>query len=170
MVETPRLGHGRKIGHLQSPTQSSWHWRSQMTEKVLRASWNWKTLTKHWGTVCYLHLLSSDSFTTCCQSLSFHTKPSRPQLSSQAAESASHRIALHFLTLLGEEGEAHRMKVTRMKCSLGQMPNSCRWDKGCNPFDYSGLWWKVNKQIRATTHKHSLVFTVKTLDTSGIFL
>lgn len=58
--------------------------------------------------------------------LSFHTKPSRPQLSSQAAESASHRIALHFLTLLGEEGEAHRMKVTRMKCSLGQMPNSCR--------------------------------------------
>ncbi len=75
---------------------------------------------------------------------SLHTKPAETHhpdrstkarlLNQRAARSPS------ILELLGEE--VQRMKVTGMKCSLGKMPNSSRWDNGCNPFDYRRLWWK----------------------------
>lgn len=130
------------------------------------------TATKRWGTVCSLSVLSShpetDSFTSCCQSLSpylthhLHHSTGATLLNQRAARSPS------ILKPLGEE--RGKCKVTGMKCPLGRMPNSRRWENGRNPFDYRGLWRKVDKQIRATTRKHSLVFTVKTLDTSGIFL
>lgn len=96
--------------------------------------------------------------TSLCQSYIKPNKPSRPQ----PAESASCQIAFHFKAF---RWSAKNEKVTRMKCSLGSMPNSPQLRQlsaARNPFDYSGLWRKVNKQIRATTRKHSLVFTVKT--------
>lgn len=111
--------------------------------------------------VQYLISLCSDSFISYCQSLSpfSHQTPSALQ---RAVGPPS------ILTALGEEREVHRMKINRV--SSGTDAKFPRWDNGRNPFDYRGQRWKVNKQIRATTRKHSLVFTVQTLDTSGIFL
>lgn len=65
-----------------------------------------------------------------------------------------------FFKLLGE---ADRTKVTWMKCPLGRIPDSFHRDDGGDPFD-----WR--RTIGATTRKHSLVFTVKTLHSSVIFL
>lgn len=110
--------------------------RSRWTEKVwfgftsiikfndtLKYSW-----IKHWGTACSLcpwalvqtqipplhavsHPLSKPNLT---QHPNHRTKGSL--LSQRAARSPS------IFKLLGEEEEVQRMKVTRMKCSLGRVP------------------------------------------------